>query len=191
MESMGKRKARPRRSFTPEFKAEIVELCRRGDRSVGQVAKDFDRTESKGSRVVAGRLRADRWENPDGEKRSRMVLDADEVGASLTFATVTITRTSRVLPPRETAPDDPWASASPVRPTTPESSAGGEVPCQEPPVPGEEPEPERWLCGVVVFSSAGRALPPERFTGRARPVDRPVGPLAIDSGPTVDRPYQG
>ncbi len=45
MESMG-RKPRPRRSFTPEFKAEIVELCRRGDRSVGQVAKDFDLTET-------------------------------------------------------------------------------------------------------------------------------------------------
>lgn len=26
MESMGKKKPRPRRSFTPEFKAEIVEL---------------------------------------------------------------------------------------------------------------------------------------------------------------------
>ena len=37
MESMGKKKPRPRRSFTPEFKAEIVELCRRGDRSVGVV----------------------------------------------------------------------------------------------------------------------------------------------------------
>ncbi|WP_193319060.1 transposase [Nonomuraea phyllanthi] len=46
MENMGKKKPRPRRSFTPEFKAEIVELCRRGDRSVGQVAKDFDLTET-------------------------------------------------------------------------------------------------------------------------------------------------
>src|SRR3954471_7705317 len=46
MESMVKKKPRPRRSFTPEFKAEIVELCRRGDRSVGQVAKDFDLTET-------------------------------------------------------------------------------------------------------------------------------------------------
>ena len=46
MGSMGKKKPRPRRSFTPEFKAEIVELCRRGDRSVGQVAKDFDLTET-------------------------------------------------------------------------------------------------------------------------------------------------
>ena len=45
MESMGKRPRR-RRSFTPEFKAEIVGLCQRGDRSVGQVAKDFDLTET-------------------------------------------------------------------------------------------------------------------------------------------------
>ena len=36
----------PRRSFTPEFKAEIVELCQRGDRSIGQVARDFDLTET-------------------------------------------------------------------------------------------------------------------------------------------------
>src|SRR6266540_3334313 len=46
MESMGKKKPRSRRSFTPEFKAEIVDLCQRGDRSVGQVAKDFDLTET-------------------------------------------------------------------------------------------------------------------------------------------------
>ncbi|MGP3690687.1 transposase [Streptomyces sp. IBSNAI002] len=43
MERTGKKKACPRRSFTPEFKAAIVELCRR--RSVGRVAKDFDLTE--------------------------------------------------------------------------------------------------------------------------------------------------
>ena len=45
MDGMGKQR-RPRRAFTPEFKAEIVEVCRRGDRSVGQVAKDFDLTET-------------------------------------------------------------------------------------------------------------------------------------------------
>ncbi|WP_422768991.1 transposase [Plantactinospora sp. WMMC1484] len=43
---MGKKPRRPRRAFTPEFKAEIVEVCRRGDRTVGQVAKDFDLTET-------------------------------------------------------------------------------------------------------------------------------------------------
>jgi transposase-like protein len=33
---------RKRRSFTQEFKTEAVRLCRVGDRSVGQVAKDLD-----------------------------------------------------------------------------------------------------------------------------------------------------
>lgn len=46
MESMGKKRPRPRRSFTPEFKAEIVELCQRGDRTVRQVSQDFDLTET-------------------------------------------------------------------------------------------------------------------------------------------------
>jgi transposase len=46
MESMGKKRPRPRRSFTPAFKAEIVELCARGDRTIGQVSKDFDLTET-------------------------------------------------------------------------------------------------------------------------------------------------
>ena len=46
MESVGKKRARPRRSFTPEFKAEIVQRCRAGDRSIGQVARDFDLTET-------------------------------------------------------------------------------------------------------------------------------------------------
>jgi transposase len=46
MESVEGNKPRPRRSFTPRFKAEIVELCGRGDRSIGQVARDFDLTET-------------------------------------------------------------------------------------------------------------------------------------------------
>ena len=46
METMERKKPRPRRSFTPEFKAEIVELCQRGERSIGQVARDFDLTET-------------------------------------------------------------------------------------------------------------------------------------------------
>jgi transposase len=46
METMERKKPRPRRSFTPEFKPEIVEVCRHGDRSIGQVAWDFDLTET-------------------------------------------------------------------------------------------------------------------------------------------------
>ena len=47
METVTKRKKpRARRSFTPEFKADIVEQCRKGDRSIAQVARDFDLTET-------------------------------------------------------------------------------------------------------------------------------------------------
>jgi transposase len=46
MESMGSKRPRKRRAFTPEFKSEIVDLCQRGDRSAGQVARDFDLTET-------------------------------------------------------------------------------------------------------------------------------------------------
>lgn len=46
METVAKKKPRPRRSFTPEFKADIVERCLAGDRSIGQVASDFDLTET-------------------------------------------------------------------------------------------------------------------------------------------------
>src|SRR5260221_5437616 len=41
--SMAKRK---RRAFTPEFKAEAVRLCNVGDRTVRQVARDLDLTET-------------------------------------------------------------------------------------------------------------------------------------------------
>jgi len=44
---MAKRETRKRRrSFTPEFKAEAVRLCRVGDRSIGQVARDLGLTET-------------------------------------------------------------------------------------------------------------------------------------------------
>ncbi len=37
---------RARRSFTPEFKADAVKLCRAGDRTIAQVAEDLDLTET-------------------------------------------------------------------------------------------------------------------------------------------------
>ena len=46
MERDERKRPRARRSFTAEFKAEIVELCQRGDRSIGQVTRDFDLTET-------------------------------------------------------------------------------------------------------------------------------------------------
>jgi transposase len=53
METMERNKRRHRRSFSPEFKTEIVERCRAGDRSIPEVAKDFDLTVSAVRRWVA------------------------------------------------------------------------------------------------------------------------------------------
>ncbi len=39
-------KRRTRRSFSPEFKADAVRLCKVGDRTIGQVAEDLDLTET-------------------------------------------------------------------------------------------------------------------------------------------------
>jgi len=41
-----KKQRRKRRSFTAEFRTEAVRLCKVGDRSVTQVAKDLDLTEN-------------------------------------------------------------------------------------------------------------------------------------------------
>lgn len=76
MESMGKKPRRARRSFTPEFKAGIVELSRRGDRSMGQVAKDFDRVET---RVRDGVRQA---EVDSGERAGSTSEEREELAAS-------------------------------------------------------------------------------------------------------------
>ena len=41
-----KQQRRKRRVFTPEFRAEAVRLCKVGDRTIAQVAKDLDLTEN-------------------------------------------------------------------------------------------------------------------------------------------------
>jgi len=47
----------------------------------------------KGDRVmVTGRLRQRSWETPEGDKRSVTELEADEVGASLKWATAKVER---------------------------------------------------------------------------------------------------
>ncbi len=44
---------RPRRSFPDEYKAQVVELCRSGGRSIGAVARDLDLSETAVRRWVA------------------------------------------------------------------------------------------------------------------------------------------
>ncbi|MGW0680456.1 transposase [Streptomyces sp. NPDC002767] len=57
------------------LKAEIVELCRRGDRSVGQIAKDFDLTET------AVRLWVSQAEVDAGERDGLTSSEREELAA--------------------------------------------------------------------------------------------------------------
>src|SRR5215213_8364252 len=51
---------------------------------------------AKGDRVMAtGRLRQRSWETPEGDKRSVIKIEADEVGASLKWATAKVERASQ------------------------------------------------------------------------------------------------
>jgi single-strand DNA-binding protein len=51
---------------------------------------------TKGDRVmITGRLRQRSWETPEGDKRSVTEIEADEVGASLKWATAKVERTSQ------------------------------------------------------------------------------------------------
>ncbi len=53
MESMEGKRKRPRRSFSDEYKAEVVELCRTSDKSITEVAGDLGLTVSAVRRWVA------------------------------------------------------------------------------------------------------------------------------------------
>jgi transposase-like protein len=44
--SKNKKQRRARRSFTAQFKSEVVALCQVGDRSITEVARDLDLTET-------------------------------------------------------------------------------------------------------------------------------------------------
>ena len=61
-----------------------------------QLAEHVAESLSKGDRaVVIGRLKSRSWETPEGDKRSVAEIDADEVGASLKFATAKVERASQ------------------------------------------------------------------------------------------------
>ena len=72
METMERKKPRRRRSFTPEFKAEIVERCLVGDRSIGQVARDFDLTETVRKWVEQARIDAGEIDGLTTEERQKL-----------------------------------------------------------------------------------------------------------------------
>jgi single-strand DNA-binding protein len=80
-----------------------------------QAAENVAESLQKGMRVVAqGRLKARSYETREGEKRTVMELDVEEVGPSLKYATAKVTRAARSGGGGGGfggGGDDPWASS--------------------------------------------------------------------------------
>jgi len=73
---------------------------------------------TKGSRVIAtGRLKQRSYETKEGEKRTSIELEVDEIGPSLRYATAQVTRAQ---PGGGRGPaavqDEPWAASAPSAP---------------------------------------------------------------------------
>jgi single-strand DNA-binding protein len=61
-----------------------------------EMAENASESLSKGARVVVtGRLEQRSWETPEGDKRSKIEVVADEIGPSLRWATAQVTKNDR------------------------------------------------------------------------------------------------
>ena len=61
-----------------------------------EMAENAAESLSKGARViVTGRLEQRSWETPDGDKRSKVEVVADEIGPSIRWATAQVTKNER------------------------------------------------------------------------------------------------
>ncbi len=82
-----------------------------------QVAENVAESLTRGSRVlVSGRLRQRSFETKEGEKRTVIELEVDEIGPSLRYATAKVTKLARNNHGTNGGgvSDDPWNSAPPV-----------------------------------------------------------------------------
>ncbi|WP_426624403.1 single-stranded DNA-binding protein [Leifsonia sp. McL0607] len=87
---------------------------------------------TKGSRVIAqGRLKQRSYETKEGEKRTSIELEIDEIGPSLRYATAQVTRTQSSRGPGggfgggAPAVEEPWAASAPADPSAGAPDAGG------------------------------------------------------------------
>ncbi|HEU5036134.1 MAG TPA: single-stranded DNA-binding protein [Nocardioides sp.] len=91
-----------------------------------QAAENVAESLQRGMRVIVqGRLKQRSYETREGEKRTVVELDVDEVGPSLTFATAKVTRASRSggggggygggagQSRPQSSGNDPWATPAP------------------------------------------------------------------------------
>jgi single-strand DNA-binding protein len=80
-----------------------------------ELADNVSESLTRGARViVTGRLEQRTWETPDGERRSKIEVVADEVGPSLRWATAHVTRNDR----RSAVPSPPASRPAPSIPAS-------------------------------------------------------------------------
>ncbi|MFJ9822618.1 single-stranded DNA-binding protein [Streptomyces sp. NPDC101151] len=85
-----------------------------------QAAENAAQSLAKGARViVTGRLKQRTFDDKEGQRRTVVEIDAEEVAASLTYATVTVTKNYRpggtAPAPRPAAPEtDPAQATAPA-----------------------------------------------------------------------------
>lgn len=87
-----------------------------------QAAENVSESITKGTRViVTGRLKQRSFETREGEKRTVVEMDVDEIGPSLKYATAKVNKVSREGGQQQTQQsrqalvnDDPWGSAPPA-----------------------------------------------------------------------------
>ncbi len=87
-----------------------------------QMAENASESLSKGARIiVTGRLEQRSWETPEGEKRSKIEIVADEIGPSLRWATAQVTKNDRRGPSE--AGGQPMNGGRPVANAAPSGGA--------------------------------------------------------------------
>jgi single-strand DNA-binding protein len=85
----------------------------------GSMAENAANSLQKGNRVVVtGRLEQRSWETENGDKRSIVEINADEIAPSLRFATAVVTRTPRAEGGNFQSGDRPAAAPRQNEPTT-------------------------------------------------------------------------
>lgn len=92
-----------------------------------EAAENVAESLTKGTRViVSGRLKSRSYETKEGEKRTVIELEVDEIGPSLKYANAKVNRTQREPKPASngtwtpqqpsTPAADPWATPAPAEP---------------------------------------------------------------------------
>ncbi|MEU5548132.1 single-stranded DNA-binding protein [Streptomyces sioyaensis] len=92
-----------------------------------QAGENAAQSLTRGMRIiVTGRLRQRTFDDKEGQRRTTMEIDAEEVAASLTYATAKVTKTYRQgMPPQQSGPA-PTARPTPESTQTSPNSAPAE-----------------------------------------------------------------